>query len=418
MNPIAKLLFDYLRKALYSPKEAILNVDDLPDDFKDFGKGLQFFVMQTLEAKELMAALAKGDTTSVKTSRGNEIAAPIKSLQASLLHLTWQTKQIAKGDYKQRIDFMGDFACAFNTMVEQLGERQEALEKQILLIKQKNESLAQGNHVLSALIHLMPVQILVLERQSKDVLLINEVAKAETMADDNYVLLIAKLLKDKKEAGTGENIYSEISLAGTTRYLCIKSFYLDWSGTDAEVIVIMDESESNKKIKALELDAYRDSLTLLYNRTFGMLTIDRWVKEKKHFVVVFADLDSLKFVNDVYGHNEGDCYIINAGKHLSTIYSDAIVCRVGGDEFMVLVPNQDYYNVHNAMNEVYENLSQDEHLKDKTFTYSVSFGMVEVKPDNTLTVKGILNIADERMYENKRMRKKLRLMEEKHDKNK
>ena len=406
-------MFEYLRKALYSPKEATLNLDDLPDDFKDFGKGLQFFVMQILEAKELMAALAKGDLTSKQISRGNEIAAPIKSLQSSLIHLTWQAKQIAKGDYKQRVDFMGEFSDAFNTMVVQLGERQEALEKQIVLIEKKSKSLAQNNLVLSALIHLIPVQIIVIARQSHEVLLVNEVAKAESLKDEMYIEMIIKLLKNKEEAGTGKNIHTEITLAGTIRYLFIKSFFVNWSGTDAEVLVIMDESESNKKIKALELDAYRDSLTLLYNRTFGMITLDKWVREKRHFVVVFADLDSLKYVNDVFGHSEGDYYIINAGKHLATISPDAFVCRLGGDEFMVLIPNHDYYTVYNKMSEVYENLAHDDHLKDKTFTYSVSYGMIEIKPDNILTVKGILNIADERMYENKRMRKKLRLREAK-----
>ena len=414
LNPTASLLFEYLRKAFYSPKEAELNLDDLPDDFKDLGKGLMYFVMQILETKELMAALAKGDLTSVQTSRGNEIAAPVKSLQSSLMHLTWQAKQIAKGDYKQRVDFMGEFSDAFNTMVAQLGERQEALEKQIILIEQKNESLAQGNLVLSALIHLMPVQIIVMGRKTKEILLINEVAKAEVVADEKYLDMIIQLLRDKKEAGTGKDIYAEISLGGKVRYLCIKSFFVDWSGTSAEVLVIMDESESNKKIKALELDAYRDSLTLLYNRTFGMLTLDKWVREKRQFVVVFADLDSLKFVNDVYGHSEGDLYIINAGKHLSTVSPEAVVCRLGGDEFMVLIPHQDYYTVYNRMNEIYENLSNEEHLNDKTFTYSISYGMIEIKPDNTLTTRGILNIADERMYENKRMRKKLRMRESKY----
>ena len=415
VNPTARRFFEYLRKALYSPKDADLNLDELPDDFMDFGKGLKFFVMQTLEARELMAALAKGDLTSVQTSRGNEIAAPMKSLQSSLMHLTWQAKQIAKGDYKQRVDFMGEFSDAFNTMVAQLGERQEALEKQILLTRQKNESLAQGNLVLSALIHLMPVQIIVLARQTKEVLLINEVAKNESHVDDKYLEMIVELLGDKKEAGTGKDIRAEISLGGMIRYLCIKSFFVDWSGTGAEVIVIMDESESSRKIKALEHDAYRDGLTLLYNRMFGMLTLDKWVREKKQFVVVFADLDSLKFVNDVFGHSEGDYYIINAGKHLSTISPEAVVCRLGGDEFMVLVPHLDYYNVYNRMNEIHESLSHDEYLKDKSYTYSISYGMVEIKPDNVLTVKGILNIADERMYENKRMRKKLRLRDAKYE---
>jgi hypothetical protein len=53
----------------------------------------------------------------------NLLASPFKQLQANLLHLTWQTGQIAAGDYSQRVHFMGAFSAAFNSMVEALDEK-------------------------------------------------------------------------------------------------------------------------------------------------------------------------------------------------------------------------------------------------------------------------------------------------------
>jgi diguanylate cyclase (GGDEF)-like protein len=139
-----------------------------------------------------------------------------------------------------------------------------------------------------------------------------------------------------------------------------------------------------------------------------MMTLDSWLYEKRQFVLVFADLDSLKYINDEFGHIEGDIYIINAAKHLRTFSPDAIVCRIGGDEYMLLVPDISYDEAHEKMSEIFENFQNDEYLKDKTFTYSISFGIFAVGEKNKLSASDILGIADERMYENKRARKKNR----------
>ena len=411
MNPFqqgANILFEYLRNAIYSPAEARLNIDKLPVELKDFGKGLQFFVVQFLEARELASALARGDLTSTHNVKGNEIAAPLKSLQASLLHLTWQAQQIAKGDYKQRVDFLGDFAHAFNIMVEQLHERDTELKSKIQLIQNMNDSLTKGNLVLGELIQMMPIQIILLERESNEVILINDSAKNEVDSYDNYIKVLVGMLHGRTETGTGQDIDVEVKIGDSVRYLRIKSFYMDWHGKDVEALIILDESESNKKIKELEKDVYRDSMTGQYNRTYGMLVLGKWVLDRKHFVLVFADLDSLKYVNDVFGHDEGDMYIINAAKHLRAVKTDAVVCRIGGDEFMVLVPYVNYDEALHRMDAIYKNFSTDAYLQGKKYKYSISFGLIEVTEENTLSVKDILKIADERMYENKRMRKEKR----------
>ncbi len=80
------------------------------------------------DARTFIQALADGNLDATAPTR-NLLASPYKQLQANLLHLTWQTKQIAAGDYSQRVYFMGVFSTAFNTMVEALEEkrRTEAL---------------------------------------------------------------------------------------------------------------------------------------------------------------------------------------------------------------------------------------------------------------------------------------------------
>jgi len=123
VNPVAKILFDYLRDVIYNPALAALDVDVLPQDFRDLGKGLQYLAKGVFETRQFAQALARGDLDSPPPTPGNEIAAPLKSLHSSLKHLTWQTQQVAQGDYQQRVEFMGNFSVAFNTMVHQLDER-------------------------------------------------------------------------------------------------------------------------------------------------------------------------------------------------------------------------------------------------------------------------------------------------------
>jgi PAS domain S-box-containing protein len=125
VNSVANTLFAYLRDAIYNPAKATLDPDALDPDFRDLGHGLKYFVDCILETRQFAQDLSRGNLDGQLPSRGNEMAAPLKSLHAALNHLSWQTQQVAKGDYRQRVEFMGSFADAFNSMVRQLEQRRK-----------------------------------------------------------------------------------------------------------------------------------------------------------------------------------------------------------------------------------------------------------------------------------------------------
>ena len=77
MDPVAKIIFDYLYEAIYSPERAALDIDGLPEGFHDLGEGLKYLVQCIVESKKLAHALSKGDLDSPLPSPGNEIAAPL-----------------------------------------------------------------------------------------------------------------------------------------------------------------------------------------------------------------------------------------------------------------------------------------------------------------------------------------------------
>lgn len=81
-------------------------------------------------------AVSQGDLEQPLTARGS-LAGSLKTLDAALRHLTWQTQRVAAGDFTQRVDFMGEFSEAFNSMVvaldkarTELDERNELLQAQ------------------------------------------------------------------------------------------------------------------------------------------------------------------------------------------------------------------------------------------------------------------------------------------------
>ncbi|MFZ7124538.1 MAG: hypothetical protein ACOWWM_00080 [Desulfobacterales bacterium] len=107
----------------------------LPDPADDaaavFSQRFQELLHCLDEIRGALTKLAEGKLDTIRISRGNLHAAPLKELHSRLMHLTWQTQQIAAGDYGQRVDFMGDFSTAFNTMVEALEKNERALNQKI-----------------------------------------------------------------------------------------------------------------------------------------------------------------------------------------------------------------------------------------------------------------------------------------------
>ena len=83
------------------------------------------------EIHQFIIPLAKGKLSDIKFSHGNFLASPFKELHSRLQHLTWQAKQVAKGDYAQRVDFMGEFSDAFNYMIAALDQKERILCEKI-----------------------------------------------------------------------------------------------------------------------------------------------------------------------------------------------------------------------------------------------------------------------------------------------
>lgn len=118
----ADQLIAALDQVLYTGRAS----DALPDHLRQDPR-FQNLVARMVDLSQFTLALANGNLNVDLRVKG-QAAGGLKSLQANLRHLTWQAKQIASGDLTQRVAFMGDFATAFNQMVERLQESRALLE--------------------------------------------------------------------------------------------------------------------------------------------------------------------------------------------------------------------------------------------------------------------------------------------------
>jgi diguanylate cyclase (GGDEF)-like protein len=169
--------------------------------------------------------------------------------------------------------------------------------------------------------------------------------------------------------------------------------------------VMTSAAEAYHKRSSAELDrlAHTDTLTSLHNRRYMEQELDRHIELYKRyhhpFAVLMLDLDSLKLVNDTFGHAAGD----EAIKHLANamranIRDTDIPCRYGGDEFLVLMPEADRQAILAVGRRISESIRMSRlKLGGGMVALEASFGAASCPVDGN-TVEALLKAADANLY--------------------
>ncbi|MBA7467641.1 MAG: diguanylate cyclase [Spirochaeta sp.] len=165
--------------------------------------------------------------------------------------------------------------------------------------------------------------------------------------------------------------------------------------------------ERHRLHRELHHRAIMDDLTGLYNRrgffTLGDQEFKRAKRMNNAFLIIFADLDGLKRVNDTFGHEQGDQLIIEAAKFLKETFRDSdIIARIGGDEFAILAYEtaQDSSTaLKQRLEEELNHYNRQKNLKNKL---SLSLGITSFSPETTATLDQLLSTADSLMYLHKK----------------
>ncbi len=170
----------------------------------------------------------------------------------------------------------------------------------------------------------------------------------------------------------------------------------------SELLNVLNDSEQNDV--GTHLEGYFDVLTgclnrLAYHKFFTTYAKIRY--QDKKLKIVFLDLNDLKYVNDTFGHEKGDEYILSTVNSIqSKVHEHEGLYRVGGDEFILVVVEENYDQLHRSLMEAkYEiiNFFQHEH-----FIGDFSFGIASIEEINDFDLETLEKMADERMYHMKR----------------
>lgn len=246
--------------------------------------GLKYLDHAVQEMKAYSAALSNGILSVETPGRDNFLCENLKNIHANLNHLTWQAKQVAKGDYSQKVSYLGEFSEAFNTMTEQLKQREG--------------------------------------------------------------FLIEEAQQEKQQASI-------------------------------------------------------DPLTQVGNRYYFQRKAEQMLQSETELVLCYCDLDHLKYVNDNYGHSEGDWYLRHFVESVKKITRENdLFARLGGDEFCIILKDCPKEVAYSKMYWIQHDFAKQ---SEKPYEKNFSFGIVRVPAQHgQVDFDELIQRADQAMYQQKR----------------
>jgi len=169
-------------------------------------------------------------------------------------------------------------------------------------------------------------------------------------------------------------------------------------------------SERKLAEEALRNLSLTDQLTGLYNYRGFLNLAEHHVKTSRRSqnpsLLIYADMDGLKEINDTLGHRAGSLAISAVGEVLRRTFRDCdIVARLGGDEFAVLVPDIQKTETAKLLARLERNLRKYNEEGQHEFTVALSIGAVEIDHRHKVNIEDQMARADEVMYGEKRKKK-------------
>ena len=311
----------------------------------------------------------------------------------SINQINHQLSKISKGQLDEEVSINN--SLEFQKLSHYINEM-----KQSLLVNNKKMDyiLTQTNQLIGFYEYNQKLNTLYLSDGFKEIFSLNSQQCTQFKEDINdFIDFLNKINTHQVE----KDIYY---LPQMKRYIQIN----DRKDQDITLGVMIDITTSYIKRKKIEIERDVDELTQIYNRNGLKIKINKLLEDKNiaQYALIFIDLDGLKQVNDVYGHYCGDLYLKQMTNVLKTISGEkCLVGRLGGDEFIAFFHHYDSMeklnNDINQLNEIRDQivLLADDHSVNLAFSYGVCYGT------EGTDLQRMIEIADYKMYENKRKRK-------------
>ncbi|MDR1440577.1 MAG: GGDEF domain-containing protein [Clostridiales bacterium] len=384
---------------------------------------LGYVVGQLAEMRHFLQALCQGDLDAQVPGRRNYIAAPLKELHTQLASLTWSMEQLAKGNVVSRLYYRGTLFESFNSLIQKiavLANDESASQKSAVDPKAAQWEWSVNSwryhQILSALNNL---RIMVFE-VAKDgkVVYANRPAR-EYLGDVTHLFdadggfgqreirVLEQYLAQVSNDGASFPLFKELYDEASESWYKITSDKIQLSDFSVNFLHMVDNiSEWKQNESHLKKTATTDPLTGIYNRGFGLQTLEEALFAAKSGVpscAAFIDLDNLKVINDLYGHNGGDLALRTIADVLASSVRDNkdSVCRFGGDEFIIVFKNCTKPFAEKAVSRMSDKLDELNQSDYADFNISFSYGIVEIDAKSDRTLQQVIERMDQEMYKRK-----------------
>ena len=227
--------------------------------------------------------------------------------------------------------------------------------------------------------------------------------------DFNQIFIAEKV--DKAQLALDKQVRFESKIktqSGEIKIVDISvALFETYQQTSSYLIATMrDISERKRNEAKLRQLALHDELTGLSNRNSLRESIAGLVQQKKHFVLVFIDLDGFKAINDNAGHERGDVELQRVGALLTSMFGPiGEVGRWGGDEFIAVLPEQNLEEISERSERLISQIEEDViTVKATELMLSASMGIAQY-PEHSDNIEGLVQCADAAMYRAKELGK-------------
>ena len=191
--------------------------------------------------------------------------------------------------------------------------------------------------------------------------------------------------------------------------LDVRSVRTTHLGAPAVMGSMLDITERKQLEDALRNLSLTDDLTGLYNRRGFATLAERHLalarRNNRELLLIFADVDGLKEINDTHGHAVGDMALRDTATVLRSTYRSAdIIARLGGDEFTVFPLEAGEQSTPLLLKRLQDSLDRHNAELHRPFTLSLSVGVSAYHPEQCQTIEEVLAEADRELYRRKRER--------------
>jgi len=197
-------------------------------------------------------------------------------------------------------------------------------------------------------------------------------------------------------------VYIKADSGKTLSIECSVKLLKEKGNIDGFLIILRDITRQKEAEKNIAHLCFHDKLTGLYNRDFFEEEMERLnTKRQLPLAIIMGDVNGLRIINDIFGHEKGDEVLCRVGSILKTsLRGNDIVARWGGDEYIIVLPKISEEDARNILMRIKARL---EEKSTKTMPLSVSFGL-SIKDDIEKDVSKVIKEAEDKMCRGKMTR--------------